>query len=276
MIFGKKEEQYLEVLLLYVLIVILPTGKRRSLGLVMGEYIMQISVQKVPKSVYSDWLLNKHYAKRLCSVSYAYGLYIGGEIKGVVTYGMSPSATLAESIAGEDYKKIVYELNRLITVDDLPKNVLSQFVTQSFKLLPKPLIIVSFADPNSGHHGYIYQATNFIYTGVSSNSTQFEYPDGTEFHFKNFRHKKHSSTFQKELGKTKDEITNQDIIEFYDLKKKNIEGKHRYIYIIGSKTQKKQILRNFKLQMLAYPKGENNNYEVEFSDMNTQLNLFGG
>ena len=56
---------------------------------------------------------------------------------------MSPSATL-ESIAGEKYKKIVYELNRLITVDDLPKNALSQFVTKSFKLLPKPLIIVSF------------------------------------------------------------------------------------------------------------------------------------
>ncbi len=242
----------------------------------MEEFIMQISVQKVPKSVYSDWLLNKHYAKRLCSVSYAYGLYIDQEIKGVVTYGMSPSATLAESIAGEKYKKIVYELNRLITVDDLPKNALSQFVTKSFKLLPKPLIIVSFADPNNGHNGYIYQATNFIYTGISSNSIQYTFPDGKEFHFKNFRHKKHSSTFQKEIGKTKDQISNQDIINFYDLQKKNIEGKHRYIQILGSKTDKRSIMRDFKLDVLQYPKGENKNYEVEFQDMKIQLNLFGG
>ena len=52
-------------------------------------------------------LLLLYNVKRLCSVSYAYGLYIDQEIKGVVTYGMSPSATLAESIAGEKYKKIV-------------------------------------------------------------------------------------------------------------------------------------------------------------------------
>jgi len=236
---------------------------------------MQILVQKVPKSVYSDWLLNKHYAKRLCSVSYAYGLYIDGIIKGVVTYGMSPSAGLSQSIAGDKYKNLVYELNRLITVNNLEKNVLSKFVTQSFKLLPKPLIIVSFADPNSGHHGYIYQATNFIYTGVSSNSVQYEYPEGKEFHFKNFRHKKHSSTFQKEIGKSKNEITNQDIIKFYNLQRKEILGKHRYIYILGSKKQRKTILKEFKLNILPYPKGENNNYHVEFENMDIQLNLFG-
>jgi hypothetical protein len=239
----------------------------------MEEYIMQISVQKVPKNVYSDWILNKHYAKRMCQVSHAFGLYIDGIISGVVTYGMSPSATLAASIAGDEYKSIVYELNRLITENNLPKNVLSTFVSKTFKLLPKPLIIVSFADPNSGHHGYIYQATNFIYTGISSNTTQYRYPDGKEFHFKNFRHKKHSSSFKRQLGKP--DVTNQDIIDFYDLQKVNIQGKHRYIYIIGSKTEKKNIMKNFRLEILKYPKGENKNYEVDFDEMDKQLNLFG-
>ena len=126
------------------------------------------------------------------------------------------------------------------------------------------------------YNGYIYQATNFIYTGISSNSTQYTFPDGKEFHFKNFRHKKHSSTFQKEIGKTKDQISNQDIINFYDLQKKNIEGKDRYIQILGSKTDKRSIMRDFKLDVLQYPKGENKNYEVEFQDMDIQLNLFGG
>ena len=235
--------------------------------------IMEILVQKVPKVVYQDWIINKHYAKRMCQVSHAFGLYLDGNISGVVTYGMSPSATLAASIAGEKYKSIVYELNRLITEDNLPKNVLSTFVSRSFKLLPKPMIIVSFADPNSGHHGYIYQATNFIYTGKSSNTTQYTYPDGKEFHFKNFRHKKHSSQFKKELGKS--DVTNQDIIDFYDLKRKNIDGKYRYIYILGSKKEKKDIMKSFRLEILKYPKGENKNYEVDFENMDKQLNLFG-
>ena len=29
-------------------------------------YYMQISVQKVPKNVYSDWILNKHYVQKEC------------------------------------------------------------------------------------------------------------------------------------------------------------------------------------------------------------------
>ena len=37
--------------------------EKKKIGLMMEEFIMQISVQKVPKSVYSDWLLNKHYIK---------------------------------------------------------------------------------------------------------------------------------------------------------------------------------------------------------------------
>ena len=43
-------------------------SNRRN-GLTMGEYIMQISVQKVPKNVYSDWILNKHYKKRMCHIT---------------------------------------------------------------------------------------------------------------------------------------------------------------------------------------------------------------
>ena len=234
---------------------------------------MEILVQKVPKNVYQDWIINKHYANRMCQVSHAYGLYLDGDISGVVTYGMSPSATLAESIAGSKYKSIVYELNRLITENNLPKNVLSTFVAKSFKLLPKPIIIVSFADPNSGHHGYIYQATNFMYTGKISNTVQYTYPDGKEFHFKNFRHKKHSSSFKKQIGKH--EVTNQDIISFYDLRKKNIVGKYRYVYIVGSKREKKDIMNHFKLKILKYPKGDNKNYDVDFKDMDKQLNLFG-
>ena len=35
-------------------------------------------------------------------------------------------------------------------------------------------------------------------------------------------------------------------------------------------------MRDFKLDVLQYPKGENKNYEVEFQDMDIQLNLFGG
>ena len=50
----------------------------------------------------------------------------------------------------------------------LEKNVLSFFVSGCLNRLPKPSVVVSYADTSQGHHGFIYQATNWIYTGLSA------------------------------------------------------------------------------------------------------------
>lgn len=46
---------------------------------------------------------------------------------------------------------------------------------------PKMRLIVSFADVSEGHHGGIYQATNWIYTGKSSDA-KFGLLNGKEIH----------------------------------------------------------------------------------------------
>ena len=147
------------------------------------------SVKSIDSYECKDWLLNKHYAKRLCSISYSFGLYFKNILQGVCTFGMPPSSTLAESICGKELKSNVLELNRLVVNDNLPKNCLSYFVSNSIKKLPNNKIIVSFADSNMNHNGYIYQATNFIYTGVSSNTSKLIDKEGKEFHFRNIGHK---------------------------------------------------------------------------------------
>lgn len=147
-----------------------------------------MKVIPIKRDTYLSWVLEKHYAKRLCNIMYAFGLFIDKKLEGVITFGMPPSSTLGASICGNDYKSNVLELNRLITNDDLPKNTLSRFLISAVKMLPKPKIIISFADENFGHRGYIYQATNFIYTGMSSNTKQLIDKDGNEFHFRNIGH----------------------------------------------------------------------------------------
>lgn len=47
---------------------------------------------------------------------------------------------------------------------------------------PALRLIVSFADPSEGHHGGIYQAGNWIYSGRSSASVQYIGPDGKRWH----------------------------------------------------------------------------------------------
>jgi hypothetical protein len=46
---------------------------------------------------------------------------------------------------------------------------------------PKMRLIVSFADPSQKHHGGIYQATNWFYSGKSSDQ-KFGFLDGKEIH----------------------------------------------------------------------------------------------
>jgi hypothetical protein len=70
-------------------------------------------------------------------------------------------------------KHLVLELNRLVLKYN-KKNEASMLVGKSIKLLPKPKIIISYADISQNHIGYIYQATNFIYTGLSAKRKEWQ------------------------------------------------------------------------------------------------------
>jgi hypothetical protein len=172
---------------------------------------MDYKVDKIQNYQCKDWLLNKHYAKRMCSISYAFGLFDSENIlSGIVTFGMPPSSTLSESICGKEYKEYVLELNRLVVNEGLPKNTLSFFVSNAIKMLPKNKIIVSFADANMNHNGYIYQATNFIYTGTSSNTSKLIDKFGEEFHFRNIGHYQKNNRLNVSLVKTR---KNEELID---------------------------------------------------------------
>jgi hypothetical protein len=118
-----------------------------------------------PNQTY-DWLLNVHYAKRIPQIMKAFGLYDGDALIGVVTYGIPASPSLCMGICGKEYSDKVLELNRLCLMNN-DKNQASMLVSGSIKLLPKPTIVVSYADNAQGHVGYVYQATNFLYTGLT-------------------------------------------------------------------------------------------------------------
>jgi hypothetical protein len=124
------------------------------------------AVEPIPARETYRYLLDVHYARRIPSISHAYGLFAGGELVGVVTYGRPSSPPLRVGVAGEDRAEDVWELNRLCLRDNLP-NQASMLVGRSLRLLPGKPIVVSYADPSKGHVGLVYQATNFVYTGLS-------------------------------------------------------------------------------------------------------------
>lgn len=194
-----------------------------------------------------DWLLNKHYAKRIPSISYAFGLYDFGVLVGILTIGKPASPSLCDGICGIKYSKYVYELNRLCVNNGLEKNALSFFVSTCLKTIgaSESLIIVSYADKQWNHHGYIYQATNWIYTGYTAERTDIGEEDGSHS-----RHYKRGSD--------------------YSIRKFR-SSKYRYVYFVGK--LRREFDKSLKYNRLPYPKGDNKRYDASYSPR-VQLSMF--
>jgi len=212
------------------------------------------SVKYINSDQTYDWLLHKHYAKRIPSISYAFGLYEKEVLKGVLTIGKPASPSLCDGICGKEYSKYVYELNRLCVEDNLEKNTLSFFVGKCLKLIPDNMILVSYADTSMNHNGYIYQATNWIYTGLSDKRTEWQLI-GSNSHSKSLCDK---YTTQEMRGSDKFEMAERP-------------RKHRYVYFIGE--LRKKLKKNLNYKIEEYPKGENQKYDSSYKP-EVQLNIF--
>ena len=219
---------------------------------------MSIKDKYIVKSIKTEeckeWFLKKHYAKRIPNSIFTFGLYAGSLLQGIVSYGITANNNLNEII--KDVKAI--ELNRLVINGDVDKNALSFFVSQSLNMLPKPIVVISYADSGQGHHGYIYQATNWIYTGLGKGDYEFK-KNGRQYHRKNIYDL---------LGTGRLENA---IEHGYEVVK--VMPKHRYIFLVCSKKQKKKMIKQLPWKIEQYPKGENIRYNADYK-CTTQTTLF--
>lgn len=195
----------------------------------------RLSVRRVPSSEVIDLVMNKHYAGRRPSITYAWGLYEGEEIVGALTIGKPASPPLCRGLAGDKWAPLVYELNRLILARDMPPNTLSWFVGRVLKeLASEDIILVSFADEGVGHHGYIYQATNWTYTGRTPGRTDKFMPGG--------KHPRHYTEEYAHLRRVR-------------------TPKHRYVHV-PNRRLRKRVMPDVKYPALPYPKGDNERYTL--------------
>jgi hypothetical protein len=183
-----------------------------------------------------DWILKKHYAHRIPSISYAFCLYDENKVmQGICTFGVPASHSLCIGICGVEYQELVLELNRLCLSEGLPQNSASFLVGRSIKLLSFPKILVSYADKGMGHIGFFYQATNWVYTGETNERTDIATVGG-----------KHSRHYDK-----KSDYNNRQLRT----------AKHRYIYFHRCPNIVKQSLR---YSILPYPKGDSQRYNADY------------
>ena len=182
-----------------------------------------------------NFLLPRHYSGRKPVISIAFGWYLYDKLQAVCTFGKPAIPSLCKGIMGGKYQSNVYELNRLCREDDL-NEPLSKFVSACLRNLSvKNWIVVSYADSGMNHNGYIYQACNFIYTGMTKQRTD-KYTEGNN-------HPRHYNN-NEQKGKRKVRT-----------------AKHRYIYFCTrDKKLKRDWLSNLKYKKEPFPKNKNKNY----------------
>jgi hypothetical protein len=217
----------------------------------MKEYDIKNITKDTRK--WSQWLLKKHYAKRMpFCVMECFGLYLKKELIGVCTFSVPITKSLNDGTGCFNTLKIQgYELSRLVIIDNHEKNLLSHFVSMCLNEMKKkraPCFIVSYADANMNHHGYIYQSTNWIYTGTTLNKEKYFNKNGKEIHSRVYH-----EYLQTHLKMAKEEVVIKQQL-----------GKYRYFYFLGSSRETQRMKKDFKYKILPYPKGENKNYDASY------------
>ena len=200
----------------------------------VSDYKVELSEYKVVKPLIEKW----HYSHsvRGLQISQCFGLFgedmfglpklIGGMIYGVPSSRMGQKSVRYGNEPGK-----VLELKRLCCIDDTPTNTESYFIGKTLKWLSKNTdyqVVVSYADPDYGHSGTIYKASNFIHYGMTG-TDKVLMVDGEKYHRR---------------------FINRDFFAAYEVKKRYEDGdknvyfrptpeKHIYIYYLDKKLKRK-------------------------------------
>lgn len=226
------------------------------------ESISGMDIKSINRQDCEQFVKN-HYLGSFPSISkYFFGIYINGELIGCIIYGIPVNPHIGTYIAIDPSTNQplvkdneVLELQRLF-ITDKPglKNIESSVLAKSNTLLHDldkiVKVVITYADPDAGHVGTIYQATNAIYQGKGQDRNRWVMNrNGID---KPLRDKQLHSILKASGHAHLINGSTEDILKSgAPVSLKMIVGKHRYIYILRDK---KRIEPNLKNKPQPYPK----------------------
>ena len=149
-----------------------------------------LQVQPIAVAVAKAVIVRHHYLHSLPGgTRLAFGVFVGNRLLGAITLGVGPlnAYSLVEDAQPDD----CLTLTRLWLSDELPRNGESRTLGVVLRALHKltPLkFLVTYADPTQGHLGTIYQATGWLYTGLSEAMPRYDVGDGKARHSRSLSH----------------------------------------------------------------------------------------
>jgi hypothetical protein len=221
--------------------------------------ISKIVIEPTKKDVVYKLVTDKHYAGTWTASSNMYAVYYdcgehqffsGKELKliGVVLYGNPVGFRVVKSICEEFTDDDVLELKRLWIEDGYGKNIESYVISQTLKMLkkdsPQSKVVISYADPGANHKGIIYRASNWLYQG-----NDIGMGDAYMYRYPNTDNWLSDRAIGEQLG------TNGlrgVLSKVPDMEYRKKLRKHRYIYFLCNRKEKKRLIKELKHPLLSY------------------------
>ena len=219
----------------------------------------RVVVVEASKDLVYKIIKKRHYAKKWSASSNIFAVYWDeGESEffedrklkliGAVLYGHPSGFRVVKSISHKLEDGEVLELKRLWIEDGYGKNIESYVISQTLKMLkecaPQVKVLISFADPVQEHKGTIYQATNWIYQGRKVSRGDFfeyKYPGSDEW--------LSDRAIGAQLGSNSLSFVLKKIP---DMEYRRKLRKHRYLYFLCNKKEKKFFMNNLKHPIRPY------------------------
>ena len=203
--------------------------------------LQSLLVRPITIKVAKALLVREHYLRSLPGgTQLAFGVFLESCLLGALTMGVGPfnGHSLVEGAARGE----CLTLSRLWLSEELPKNSESLVIGAVLRALRKYTdlkFILSYADPVQGHVGIIYQASNWIYTGLSIAMPLYDMGDGKPHHSRSIgnTYGTHSVKYLQSHG--------------VDIKAVPQTAKHRYLYFLDQGWQDR-----LRCPVLPYPKLE--------------------
>ena len=144
---------------------------------------LQFIIRPINHKTAKLWVEKWHYSKRIpTGKNICYGLFANGNLYAVIVYGIGVNPYQAKFLG----VKNVIEIKRMCRseppIDGFP---LSKFISITSKMVAKECkfdCIVAFADPEQGHEGTVYKASNFTFHGKTNPEWHLVDVDGNVRH----------------------------------------------------------------------------------------------
>ena len=165
-------------------------GQGAGAGSTPSAALHLLRVRPILFSIAKTMVEQHHYLRSMPDgTTLAFGIFLLRRLLGVVTLGVGPfnAPSMVDGATSTD----CLSLTRLWLADDLPPNSASRVIGVVLRALGKHTsvkFVLSYADPSMFHVGRVYQASNWLYTGLSDAMPLYDIGDGKLRHSRSLSH----------------------------------------------------------------------------------------